>query len=115
MRAEDAVVHEDSEGAQVELNKAQAELKRALAMEEQYWRQTARVIWLRSGDQNSKYFHAVVKQRRVQGMIHRVKRTNGVWVEDNDGIATEAIEYFSNLFAGDTSSNVDGLLGLIPA
>ncbi|XP_071933856.1 uncharacterized protein [Coffea arabica] len=115
LRAEGAMVHEDSEGAQVELNKAHAELRRALVVEEQHWRQKARVTWLRSGDRNSKYFHAVVKQRRVQGMIHRVKRTNGVWVEDNDGIATEAIEYFSNLFAGDTSSNLDGLLGLIPS
>nr|XP_027071862.1 uncharacterized protein LOC113696683 [Coffea arabica] len=68
-----------------------------------------------SGDRNSKYFHAVVKQRQVQGMIHRVKRADGVWVEDDDGIAIEAIAYFSNLFSGDTSSNLDGLLGLIPS
>ena len=84
-------------------------------MEEQYWRKKAKVKSLRSGDRNSKYFHAVVKQRQVQGMIHRVKRADGVWVEDDDGIAIEAIAYFSNLFSGDTSSNLDGLLGLIPS
>ncbi|XP_027122139.1 uncharacterized protein [Coffea arabica] len=115
LRAEGAMVHGDSEGAQVELNKAQTELRRALAVEEQYCRQKARVTWLHNGDRTSKYFHEVVKQWRVQGMIHRVKRADEVWVEDDNGIATDSIEYFSNLFSSDTSSNLDGLLGLIPS
>ena len=60
--------------------------------------------WLYSGDWNSKYFHVVVKQRRVQEMIHRVKKSDGVWVKEDKDIANEAIAYFSNLFSGSTNS-----------
>ena len=66
-RAEEAVDHDDSEAGQVELRKAQAKLRYALSIEEQYWSQKARVKWLRSGDHNSRYFHAVVRQRRPKG------------------------------------------------
>ncbi|XP_071900947.1 uncharacterized protein [Coffea arabica] len=45
-RAEEAVDHDDSEAGQVELRKAQAELRYALSIEEQYWSQKARVKWL---------------------------------------------------------------------
>ena len=45
-RAEEAVDHDDSEAGQVELRKAQAKLRYALSIEEQYWSQKARVKWL---------------------------------------------------------------------
>ncbi|XP_071918841.1 uncharacterized protein [Coffea arabica] len=112
-RAEEAVDHDDSEEGQVELRKAQAELRYALSIEEQYWSQKARVKWLRSGDRNSRYFHAVVRQRRAQGMIHRIKKSNSEWVDTDTEIASEAIAYFSNLFAGPLEAASD-MLHLIP-
>ncbi|XP_071939205.1 uncharacterized protein [Coffea arabica] len=83
--AESRVEHEDSKAAQIELNKAQTELRHAILIEEQFWSQKARVKWLRTGDSNSKFFHAKVKLQRVQGAIHRVRNTNGDWVEDDEG------------------------------
>ncbi|XP_027171890.1 uncharacterized protein LOC113771513 [Coffea eugenioides] len=80
LRAEEVVENDASEGAQMELQRAQGKLNRALAVEELYWHQKARVKWIRSGDRNSKYFHAVVKQRRVQGMLHRIKKADEAWV-----------------------------------
>ena len=77
LRAEEDVEHYESEDVHEELYKAQAELNRALAIEEQFWRQKVSVKWLNNGDRNTKYFHAVVKQRRVQGAIHRAKNSNG--------------------------------------
>nr|XP_027099065.1 uncharacterized protein LOC113718354 [Coffea arabica] len=106
-RAEEAMDQYVSEECQIELSKAQAELRHALSIEEQFWRQKSRVKWLKQGDRNSRYFHAVVRQRRVQGMIHRIKKSNGVWVDTNADIATEAISYFSNLFTGSLQSASD--------
>ena len=104
---------DDSKEAQVELKKAQAELRQALSIEEQFWSQKPRVKWLQSGDHNSKCFHAVVQQRRAQEMIHRIKKSNDVWVEVDDDIAGEAITYFSDFFSGPLGSTCD-MLHLIP-
>mgnify|MGYP004717855527 CR=1 FL=1 len=65
-RAEGGVANDDSDEDPEELHKAQTELNRALVIEEQFWRQKARVKWLSSGDRNTRYFHAMVKQRRIQ-------------------------------------------------
>nr|XP_027082456.1 uncharacterized protein LOC113704781 [Coffea arabica] len=47
------------------------------------------------------------QQRRVQGAIHRVKDENGIWVEDDEGIANEAVRFFSNLFSASGGSAGD--------
>ena len=46
LRAEGVVETDASEEAQMELQRAQAELRRTLAVEEQFWHQKARVKWL---------------------------------------------------------------------
>ncbi|XP_027060834.1 uncharacterized protein [Coffea arabica] len=103
-----------SNGENEEIHQAQAELNRALTIEEQFWRQKAWVKWLSAGDRNTRYFHAVVKQRRVQGAIHRVKTTAGTWVDRDKDIAREAVEYFSDLFSGSLDFNPGDLGHLIP-
>ncbi|XP_071923194.1 uncharacterized protein [Coffea arabica] len=112
-RAEEAADQNDSEEGQVELKNAQAELRYALSIEEQFWSQKTRVKWLRIEDRNSRYFHAVMRQRRVQGMIHRIKKSNGIWLDADADIASEVITYFSNLFSGPLDSASD-MLHLIP-
>ncbi|XP_071905753.1 uncharacterized protein [Coffea arabica] len=54
-RAKGGVTNDDSDEDPEELHKAQAELNRALAIEEQFWRQKARVKWLSSGDRNTRW------------------------------------------------------------
>ncbi|XP_071939020.1 uncharacterized protein [Coffea arabica] len=112
-QAEESMDQYASEEFQVKLSKAQAELRNALSIEEQFWSQKARAKWLKQGDRNSKYFHAVVRQRRIKGMIHRMKKSNGVWVDTNADIATEAISYFSDLFTGYLESS-SGMRHMIP-
>ena len=101
-RAEGDMANAESEKG---LEEAQAELNRALSLEEQVWRQKAQVKWLNSGDRNTRYFQAVVTQRRVQGAIHRVKTSAGMWVEQDEYIAKEAVEYFFDLFSGSVDPN----------
>ena len=41
------------------------ELNQAYIDEEIYWKQKSRINWLRSGDRNTGYFHAVTKGKRI--------------------------------------------------
>ena len=70
------------------------ELSTALKAEEMFWRQKSRVLWLREGDRNSKYFHALVKQRRAKNRITQLLDENGNVVEDEEGLVAIATSYF---------------------
>ena len=61
LAAETRTEQDASIEVQVELSKAQAELRHALFNEEKFWSQKARAKWLRCGDQNSRYFHTMVQ------------------------------------------------------
>nr|XP_027118580.1 uncharacterized protein LOC113735793 [Coffea arabica] len=78
-----------SDEAHLELQRAQANLKRLLAVEEQFWSQKARV------------------------KIHKIHDSVGDWVMDDEGIRREAVRYFSNLFSTDSVSEFQ-LLHVIP-
>ena len=62
---------------QLELQRAQANLKRLLAVEEQFWSQKTRLKWLQHNDRNSSYFHLVVKQRHFQSTRFGILRGIG--------------------------------------
>ena len=70
-------------------------------MEENFWKQKARVRWLELGDKNTKFFHSVVKQRRLQSIVHGVRDEQGNWITLEDGIGEEAVRYFSLLFSAE--------------
>ena len=63
-----------------------------------FWRQKSRVLWLREGDRNSKYFHALVKQRRARNRITQLLDENGNVVKDEEGLVAIATSYFRKIF-----------------
>lgn len=40
------------------------QLSGAYLSEEEYWKQHSRFLWLKLGDQNTGYFHAIIKTRK---------------------------------------------------
>ena len=54
---------------------------------------------MRLGDQNSRYFHSVVRQRRFRALIHRIRDGSGNWITDDNAIGAEAVRYFGDLFS----------------
>ena len=63
-----------------------------------FWRQKSRVLWLREGDRNSKYFHALVRQRRARNRITQLLDDNGNVVGDEEGLVAIATSYFRQIF-----------------
>ena len=52
-------------------------LAKAYREEEAYWKQKSRQKWLRSGNRNSKFFHAAVKENQQKKRIDKLKDING--------------------------------------
>ena len=67
------------------------------------WKQKARIKWAIEGDENSKYFHSVIKKRRSNNMIRGLS-VDGIWVEDPDDIKQGMVEHYRTLFM---ESNVE--------
>ena len=51
------------------------------ALQRTQWRQRSRILWLREGDANTRFFHAKASARRRKNFIHRVEFDNVVHTE----------------------------------
>ncbi|XP_026458784.1 uncharacterized protein LOC113359347 [Papaver somniferum] len=72
-------------------------------MEETYWEQRMKQIWLKTGDQNTKQFHLSVQQRRRKNNISSLQTNTGQWLTNPMEIAYEMISFFKNLFQEDVT------------
>lgn len=96
------------------LHRHHAELLLALKQEEMFWKQKARVKWLKEGDANTRFFHATVKDRHRRQRICAIKNDTGTLITTQKAIQDEAISFFSNLFKEEDCSEMEHLLHGIP-
>jgi hypothetical protein len=52
-------------------------LQKLEEQQEMYWRQRAKVHWLRNGDKNTKYFHKSASERKKRSSIKSLKKNDG--------------------------------------
>nr|XP_016513122.1 PREDICTED: uncharacterized protein LOC107830159 [Nicotiana tabacum] len=81
-----------------EMNKVHAEYILWLNKQESLLKQKSQIKWFEEGDCNSKYFHAVIRERRRRLQLHRIKNKRGKWVSENENISKAAIKHFEDLF-----------------
>lgn len=78
-------------------NELRSEMFIILKQEEVYWKQRARVTWLKEGDENISYFHSVANGRKNQNFIpwvwHEDQR-----VDDIGRMGDSFISYYKDLF-----------------
>lgn len=82
---------------------AQSELWDWLKKKEAYWAQNSRSKWLKEGDKNTKYFHALASNRKRKNCITSLT-TNGLIIDDPAGIQSEAVNFFKKIFHEDYST-----------
>lgn len=74
------------------------ELLAAYKVEEDFWRQRSRIIWLASGDKNSKFFHAIASGKKARNRISVIENNAGPIFYEEDPITVQIAEYYGNLF-----------------
>ncbi|XP_019166941.1 PREDICTED: uncharacterized protein LOC109162711 [Ipomoea nil] len=77
---------------------AQHQHLRALDQQNGYWKQRAKIFWLKDGDQNTTFFHNAVRRRRQRNRITKLKRSDGTWADRGNGLNELITEYFHVLF-----------------
>uniref|UniRef100_A0A803PQ16 DUF4283 domain-containing protein n=1 Tax=Cannabis sativa TaxID=3483 RepID=A0A803PQ16_CANSA len=66
---------------------------------EMYWRQRSRALWLKHGDQNTKFFHFKASARRKKNTILGLYDDRGHWRTSEKDLTDIAISYFQHLFS----------------
>ncbi|KAM1781459.1 hypothetical protein COP1_039935 [Malus domestica] len=88
-------------------------LDELLSQEEIFWRQRARISWMRDGDRNTKFFHRRASIRKAKNRIVKLRDDQGLWQEDQGGIEKVVTDYFSGIYRsqqyGDANDIIDGL------
>lgn len=95
-----------------EFREAQHQYLRALHHQNDYWRQRAKIFWLKEGDINSSFFHNSVRRRKQNNRISGLKDDRGAWVERGISLDSLVLNYFNNIFQP-TSGNVDSVIECI--
>jgi len=86
------------------------ELEKTLLCEEVNWRQKSRALWLKEGDNNTKFFHRVANSHRRHNHVG-VLRINGALSFDPVEIKDHIVNYYDSLYTKQTSRRprVDGI------
>ncbi|XP_043689272.1 uncharacterized protein LOC122640183 [Telopea speciosissima] len=67
------------------------------------------------GDRNTKFFHSMVKVRKLRRGVEKIKDEQGSWLSDPQDISDETVRYLSNMFASQNCQQDEDLLMYIPS
>lgn len=74
------------------------QLNSAYLAEEEYWKQRSLVLWLKLGDRNTGYFHAITKSRKRKNSFSALERIDEQMVHKEEEIVQVIGDYFDQLF-----------------
>ncbi|XP_070032830.1 uncharacterized protein [Nicotiana tomentosiformis] len=80
------------------LHKVDSDLTRYYHFEEEFWRQKTGMQWFKDGNMNTKFFHAHVRSKRKRLQVSRILDKNDNWLESQECMAREAVEFFQAHF-----------------
>ncbi|XP_075076767.1 uncharacterized protein LOC142163385 [Nicotiana tabacum] len=81
------------------LHKVEANITLFYHLEKEFWRQKAGMQWFQDGDRNTKFIHAHVKEKRKRLQLSRILDNNGNWLDSQQDMAREAMEFFQTQFS----------------
>ena len=93
-----------------EVTQMKKELNILLDKEKQMWQQRSCIQWLKSGDQNTRFFHGSATKRKRRNFIKGLRDDQGVWEEDEEVFSALLTEFYSNLFTSSNPHDLDCIL-----
>ena len=87
-----------SEGDKEELVMKEKCRRDILVERKEIWRLKSRAIWLNSGDENTKFFHAYAIGRKMKNTIWELNDDDGLSVSCFEGLSSLWVEHYKNLF-----------------
>lgn len=97
-----------------ELSRLEAELRKFLKVEEDFWRQKAGMTWFSQGDRNTKKIHSSVKGRRKKLKLDEITTEQGINITDQHQIGETAVDFYREQFE-ETNDHADyAMLNVIP-
>jgi len=84
------------------------EKRRQVLLEEKEarWRMKSRATWLKAGDENTKFFQAYAKGRRMNNTIWELENETGDQICSFEGLAEMGIKHFESLFKAQEESSI---------
>ncbi|XP_058764490.1 uncharacterized protein LOC131637939 [Vicia villosa] len=98
MAAMEAARLENDEGAASRFFETQREYNKILIQKEIFWKQRAKIHWLRHGELNSKFFHMSTTVRKNFKRLDMLVDETGAVARDQEGLCRIANSYFKELF-----------------
>lgn len=80
------------------MKRAEANLKKYIYLEEEFWRKKAGMRWFKDGHKNTRFFHNYVKGRRKKLHVAEIQIGQGEVVYNSDDVGAEAISFFEEKF-----------------
>ncbi|XP_023898638.1 uncharacterized protein LOC112010525 [Quercus suber] len=90
------------------------EINTLMDLEAHLWCQRSRVLWLKNGDQNTRFFHNQATRRYRKNWICGVKDELDMWQDYPDKIASTILGYYENLFSTSTTASCTAHLDHMP-
>jgi hypothetical protein len=84
-----------------------------LKHEEEEWRLKIRALWLKFGDNNTKFFHNFSNQRQNLNTIWELKNEEGIWVSSFLEKAETGARYFESLFSAPEGCPIQEILQVV--
>lgn len=72
--------------------------QRYLLMNKAYWKQRARIDWMISGDNNSRFFHAMAVSRKRRNQINAILNERDEWETSQTGITRLFVAHFKAIY-----------------
>ena len=88
----------DQEGLEA-FTEARKQFNELIHSHEVYWKQRAKLLWLKKGDLNSRFFHATASTKKKKNTIEKLRNTQGMWVSNTLEIDDLIVEHFQKLFS----------------